>query len=359
MMAKPRKLKEDKEAIARVVHLAYASFHEYQVGAELALVHKVRALLAKDDVNTISTAIMTLVIKDHDTAIAFMRLCYHQACIRDEDRYPMQSTIMGWVVKQADSVKLSRKQICRLNGLAQESGIICPDSGIYFYPITVSMEKLITAHPCDIAGLHDLIQAQKRLPRHFTKHAEPAADIPPVQVLLMVITAPHRQVCRWELDPADDHRMAAFAMAASEIFPKGTAEVAAPRLLSDVVSSIMNDENMSSEVPDDKEAEFSEAILQLILDLGTSDLGADIEEPDDGSLEITLCNAEEDCRSLVMEYKAAGLSRPEAFMMVYDVLKSAGVLGIMLNEERDDENESDGDDMGGVGSFLPNNVVRH
>ena len=99
-MAKPRNLKEDKEdkeAIARVVHLAFASFHEYQVGAELALVHEVRALLAKDDVNTISTAIMTLKIKDNNTAMAFMRLCYRQACTRDEDRYPMQSTIMGWV----------------------------------------------------------------------------------------------------------------------------------------------------------------------------------------------------------------------------------------------------------------------
>ena len=107
---------------------------------------------------------------------------------------------------------------------------------------------------------------------------------------------------------------------------------------------------MSSEVPDDKEAEFSEAILQLILDLGTSNLGADIEEPDVGSLEITLSNAEEDCRSLVMEYKAAGLSRPEAFMMVYDVLKSAGVLGIMLNEEEDD-------DLGGLGDFPPGDMV--
>ena len=251
-MAKPRNLKEDKEAIERVVHLAYASFHEYQVGDELALVHEVRALLAKDDVNTISTAIMTLMIKDNNTAMAFMRLCYRQACTRDEDRYPMQSTIMGWVVKQADPVKMSRKQIFRLTELAHESGTICPDDGIYFYPVTVSMEKLIMAHPCDIASLHDLIPAQKRLPRHFTKHAEPAADILPVQVLLMVSTAPHGRVYCWELDPADDNRMAAFALTVSEVLPKDIAEVAPPLLLSDVVSSIMDDENMSSEVPDDK-----------------------------------------------------------------------------------------------------------
>ena len=98
----------------------------------------------------------------------------------------------------------------------------------------------------------------------------------------------------------------------------------------------------------DHSSAFSEAILQLILDLGTSDLGADIEEPDDGSLEITLCNAKGDCRSLVMEYKAAGLSRPEAFMMVYDVLKSAGVLGIMLNEEEDELDELDDSSPGVV-----------
>ena len=260
----------------------------------------------------------------------------------------------GWV-KQADPVKMSRKQIFRLTELAHESGTICPDDGIYFYPVTVSMEKLIMAHPCDIASLHDLIPAQKRLPRHFTKHAEPAADILPVQVLLMVITAPHGRVCCWELDPADENRMAAFALTVSEVLPKDLAEVASPLLLSDVVSSIMDDENMSSEggVQMTKRLSFPKPSCTIILDLGTSDLGADIDEPDDGSLEITLCNAEEDCRSLVMEYKAAGLSRPEAFMMVYDVLKSAGVLGIMLNEEEDE------DDQGELGDFPPGDMVKH
>ena len=41
-------------------------------------------------------------------------------------------------------------------------------------------------------------------------------------------------------------------------------------------------------------------------------------------------------------------------MMVYDVLKSTGVLGIMLNEEEDDE-----DDLGGLGDFPPGDVVKH
>ena len=39
--------------------------------------------------------------------------------------------------------------------------------------------------------------------------------------------------------------------------------------------------------------------------------------------------------------------RATAFMMVYDVLKSAGVLGIMLNEEEGD----DEDDLGGLEGF--------
>ncbi|MHB1707265.1 MAG: hypothetical protein ACYCSH_14675 [Acidithiobacillus sp.] len=87
----------------------------------------------------------------------------------------------------------------------------------------------------------------------------------------------------------------------------------------------------------DLEKEFSEALMEAITGLGTSDLDAFIHEPDEVSLVIDLCESPEDYWTIQVDYGEAGWSRSEAFMMVYDVMRAAGIVAILLNDAEDDE----------------------
>lgn len=343
--------KVSKDAAEGLAGAAYAFIHEHLIDAKAPLVHEIRGALERNDENTISMAIMNLLVKDQSVATTFTALCNHHACLRFEDHYPTRSTLMGIPVDQADPVTLSKKQVRQLSEWIRQSEFICPDGTIYFHPTTVSLENLMMAHPCEIARLHDVIPALKRLPKHFYKPAEHADEVAQTQVLLMVVVVPNDQDSCWNIGSFDDAEWwAAFARAASEVLSKGLSATAPPLLLSDIMSGSI--ENNEDEDQPDPEDEFSEALMNVILDLGTSELDAVIDEqPDDESLEIILCEAEENCRSLHVEYRSIGLSRPEAFMMVYDVMKRAGVLGIMLNEEEDGLDE--------LGDSPPDVVVTH
>ena len=102
----------------------------------------------------------------------------------------------------------------------------------------------------------------------------------------------------------------------------------------------------------DLEKEFSEALMEAIAELGTSDLDAFIHEPDEISLVIDLCESLEDYWTIRVDYGEAGWSRPEAFMMVYDVMRDAGIVAILLNDAEDDET--------GISEDLrPDDEVRH
>ena len=347
-MASKKQPKVTKDTAEKLAGAAYAFIHEHLMDAKAPMVHGIRGALERNDENTISMAIMNLLVKDQSVAMTFTALCNHHACLRFGDHYPTRSTLMGIPVDQADPVTLSKKQVRQLSEWIRQSEIVCPDGTIYFHPTTVSLENLMMAHPCEIASLHDAIPALMRLPKHFYKPAEHADEVAQIQVLLMVVTVPNDQDSCWNIGAFDDvERWAAFARAASEVLSKGLSATAPPVLLSDIMSGNL-DADEDEPGPED---EFSEAFMNVILDLGTSELDAEIDEPDDESLEITLYDAEENCRSLHVEYRSVGLSRSEAFMMVYDVMKRAGVLGIMLNEEVDDLDLPD--------DFPPDDVVMH
>ena len=102
----------------------------------------------------------------------------------------------------------------------------------------------------------------------------------------------------------------------------------------------------------DLEKEFSNALMEAITELGTSDLDAFIHEPDEISLVIDLCESPEDYWTIRVDYGEAGWSRSEAFMMVYDVMRDAGIVAILLNDAEDDET--------GISEDLrPDDEVRH
>ncbi|MBU2767379.1 hypothetical protein HAP94_14660 [Acidithiobacillus ferrivorans] len=346
-MASKKQPKVTKDTAEKLAGAAYAFIHEHLMDAKAPMVHGIRGALERNDEHTISMAIMKLLVKDQNVAMAFTALCNHHACLRFGDHYPTRSTLMGIPVDQAAPVTLSKKQVRQLSEWIRQSEIICPDGTIYFHPTTVSLENLMMAHPCEIARLHETIPAQKRLPKHFSKPAEHAEEVAQIQVLLMSVVVPNDQNSCWDWESFDDERQADFARAASDVLFDGRAVATPPILLSEIISGDIEDD----EDQPDPEDEFSEALMSVILDLGTSELDAEIDESDDESLEITLCDAEENCRRLHVEYGSVGLSRSEAFMMVYDVMKRAGVLGIMLNEELDD--------LDLPNDFPPDDVVIH
>ena len=77
-----------------------------------------------------------------------------------------------------------------------------------------------------------------------------------------------------------------------------------------------------------------------------------IHEPDEISLVIGLCESSEDYWTTRVDYGVAGWSRSEAFMMVYDVMRDAGIAAILLNDAEDDET--------GISENLrPDDEVRH
>lgn len=304
--------------------------------------------LDEGDEHTISMAVMSLLVKDQSVAMAFIALCNRHACQRFGDRYPTHSTLMGAPVDQAEPVTLSKSQVRQLSEWIRQSEIVCPEGVLYFHPTTVSLESLLMAHPCEIARLHDIIPAQKRLPKHFSKPAGHSDEVAQIQVLLMMVVTPNDKDFCWNLGSFDDDRQAAFALAASEVLSKGTTTVTPPILLSDIMAGRDEDDEGDDTDPED---EFSEALMRVIPNLGTSELDAVIDEPDDERLEITLCDAGDSCRSLLVDYTSVELSRSEEFMMVYDVMKRAGILGIMLNEGEDGLDELD--------DSPPDSVVTH
>ena len=348
-MAKQKHRKVPKDAIENLVGAAYAYIHDEEVRAQTPLIQGIREALGNNDENTLSVAIMTLMIKDQEVAREFVGLCNRHACMRFGERHLTDSTLMGIPLGHGSTVTLSEDQVRQLTDWLRLSEIICQEGRICFYPKTVNLINLVMSHPCEIYSLHDAIPAQTKLPRQLTEESEYFDEgVSFVQVLLMTIVEPADHEGCWNWRSAEEQQ-AEFAQLISDVLFDGRAAATPPLMLSDIISGWLD--NRGDEKPTGKEAEFSDALMGVILDLGTSELDAEIDEPDDESLEITLCNAEEDCRSLVMEYKAVGLSRPEAFMMVYDVLKSAGVLGIMLNEE--------GDGLDLPDDFPPDDVVRH
>ena len=102
-------------------------------------------------------------------------------------------------------------------------------------------------------------------------------------------------------------------------------------------ANVITSDLIDSEDAIDLEKEFSEALMEAITELGTSDLDAFIHEPDEISLVIDLCESPEDYWTIRVDYGEAGWSRSEAFMMVYDVMRDAGIVAILLNDAEDDE----------------------
>jgi ATP-dependent protease HslVU (ClpYQ) peptidase subunit len=74
--------------------------------------------------------------------------------------------------------------------------------------------------------------------------------------------------------------------------------------------------------------------------LAGEDYEAQIEESED-NLTLTICADTGECMESPFPYTEKGLSRAEAFMMVYDALKIAGVGAIILNDEEDEDDDSD------------------
>jgi hypothetical protein len=74
--------------------------------------------------------------------------------------------------------------------------------------------------------------------------------------------------------------------------------------------------------------------------LAGEDYEAQIEEAEDNRI-LTICADTGKCMESPFPYTEKGLSRAEAFMMVYDSLKTAGVGAIILNDEEDFDDDSD------------------
>ncbi|OCB04002.1 hypothetical protein BBC27_00160 [Acidithiobacillus ferrivorans] len=98
-------------------------------------------------------------------------------------------------------------------------------------------------------------------------------------------------------------------------------------------------------------------MTEAIAELGTSDLDAFIHEPDEISLVVDLCESPEDYWTIQVDYGEAGWSRSEAFMMVYDVMRDAGIVAILLNDVEDEDDEDD--ETGISGDLRPDDEVRH
>jgi hypothetical protein len=348
-MAKQKHRKVPKDATENLVGAAYAYIHDEEVRAQTPLIQGVREALENNDENTLSVAIMTLMIKDQEVAREFVGLCNRHACMRFGERHLTDSTLMGIPLGHGAPITLSEDQVRRLTDWLRLSEIICQEGRVCFYPKTVNLINLVMSHPCEIYSLHDAIPAQTKLPKQLTEESEYFDEgMSFVQVLLMTIVEPADQEDCWNWRRAEEQQ-ADFTQLISDVLFDGRPAATPPLMLSDIISRGVGTGN--DEEPVGNAAEFSDALMGVILDLGTSELDAEIDEPDHESLKITLCNAGETCRSLNVAYGSIGLSRSEAFMMVYDVMKRAGVLGIMLNEEVDDL------DM--PYDFPPDNVVRH
>ena len=329
--------------------MAYAFLHDDNESAEAPLMMAIRAALARGDKDTITLAAMTLLIKDPVIATDFTALCTRQACFRFEEQYPALSHLLGMPVAGSSPVTFSKNHLNQLREAVVASGLACPDAEIYLHPATVDLENLVTAHPCEIAALHNRIPARKALIRHFYKVPDDMGEGEErLQVLLLVIVVPRDRETCFDMESFDMERKAAFVRLASEALFGGQAGVAPPALLSDVITGDLDD----GEDAVDLEKEFSDALMEAVAELGTSDLDAFIHEPDEISLVIDLCESPEDYWTIRVDYGEADWSRSEAFMMVYDVMRDAGIVAILLNDAEDDET--------GISEDLrPDDEVRH
>ena len=332
----------------RLADLAYSFIHNGDVHAEIPLVTGIREALAQGNRDAITMAVMALMIKDQDIAMEFVGICIRHACFRFEDQYPSFSHVLGIPIAEFEPITFAQSQLRQLREVIVASGLACPAADIHFHPTTVDLENLVTAHPCEIASLHDQIPAHKALPSHLIKKLNELEDPDDrLQVLLMVIAVPKDQETCLDLESFDTERQAAFAQLLSQLLFGGQTVVVPPDMLSDIISGDTDEEDGQA----DLEQEFSDALMHAIAELGTSDLEASIEEPDEKSLLITLCESPETCWNIQVEYDEADWSRSDAFMMVYDVMKDAGIVAILLNDAED------GAEI--VDERPPEGVVRH
>ena len=332
----------------RLADLAYSFIHNGDVHAEVPMVTAIREALAQGNRDAITMAVMALMIKDPDIAMEFVAICIRHACMRFENHYPSVSHVMGIPIAESEPITFAKSRLRQLHEVVVASGLACPDADIHFHPTTVDLENLVTAHPCEIASLHDQIPADKALPRHLIKKLNELEDPDDrLQVLLMVIAVPKDQETCLDLESFDTERQAALAQSVSQLLFGGQTIVAPPDILSNILCGDTDEEDGQA----DLEQEFSDALMHAIAELGTSDLEASIEEPDEKSLLITLCESPETCWNIQVEYDEADWSRSDAFMMVYDVMKDAGIVAILLNDAED------GAEI--VDERPPEGVVRH
>ena len=204
---------------------------------------------------------------------------------------------------------------------------------MFFHPASINLENLVFAGPVALWGVHQQIPERKRLSMDFWKTQPNNDSDPPLQTFLGVVQIPAGvdDSVKWEEPSAQE--MVTFGNKASQRLFKRKYMVAPPMVLFDTLDPHADEDPLSHSLV----GHIHDAMIQL----AGEDYEAQIEESED-SLTLTICADTGACMESPFPYAEKGLIRAEAFMMIYDALKIAGVGATILNDEKeDDDDDSD------------------
>jgi hypothetical protein len=216
------------------------------------------------------------------------------------------------------------KQLSRIIGEAW-------DGKVTFFPITVDRGILYTVEPGELWALHQA----KQFPAGFPTSAEPAGQ---TQLILGVLKIPGEWLAELDWDrPQDD-----IAAQLAPILGLPPGEIGP---FSRILQILLED----SSPLDRAYVEFTENLDAAIEDLGVSaeQTRVALEEREPYTLAAILLTDGPHVVEIRLRYGQGKISRAEAFLLVYDVLKGAGVAAIVMKSP------------GELVDQFPTNGVRH
>ena len=275
-------------------------------------------------------------LMETDSVLAeqFKAISVRRASVRLENGKP-DSYLFAVPVGTQEPQVLSKNKARALAELIYRSGWTCLDAKVLIYPISINLENVASADPVDLWEIHTLLPAHKDLPKNLW-NALPDPIKQSMQTFIGVVQVPEGKEHCIHREELPREALYQFHENASAHFFRGKYLIAPPMLLLDALTSV------ADEAPED---ELFHSLVGHVHDAMTQLAGEDYEarivESED-SLTLIICADTGECMESPFPYTEKGLSRAEAFMMVYDALKIAGVGATILNdEEEDDDDDSD------------------
>jgi hypothetical protein len=296
----------------------------------------VRSLLEQGQDAAIDTIYLRLAESDPDTAEMFISAACQYSCILQSEDQP-DSHLFTVSVATEEPITLSPEQCKLMVKLIHHSGFLCKAAKVFIHPTSVNLDNISLAGPAALWHAHQQIPMGKKLSPLFWQSI-PDNPNPLLQTFIGVIQVPDESPgCIESEHFTQATNIMSFNDKASQRLFKGKYMVSPPMLLFDVLNP-----------HSDEDGEGHDTLFQSLLDhiddamiqLAGEDYEAQIEESED-SLTMTICADTGECMESPFPYTEKGLSRAEAYMMVYDALKIAGVGAIILNDEEDPDDVSD------------------